>query len=182
MISSQNKNFQEAPASRPGREAHVTVAPYVKEAELSVQRVWKAVFCLPGHVRPQHSSQANCPISGGLSRRRGTQRCLSRLDPPPPSATSRGEVKGWVGRSLPASQEGTGHFDVRWQTSILHLARPSIRGPILSENPASPRKTPPSSFTSGRLLWLYDYIWGFVWLCMYLHHSQLVPINNRARV
>lgn len=104
------------------------------------------------------------------------------LTPPPPSATSRGEVKGWVGRSLPASQEGTGHFDVRWQTSILHLARPSIRGPILSENPASPRKTPPSSFTSGRLLWLYDYIWGFVWLCMYLHHSQLVPINNRARV
>lgn len=52
---------------------------------------------------------------------------------------------------------------------------------LFSPNPASP-KTPPSSFTSGRLLWLYDYIWGFVWLCMYLHHSQLVPINNRAPV
>lgn len=52
---------------------------------------------------------------------------------------------------------------------------------LFSPGPAS-LKTPPSSFTSGRLLWLYDYIWGFVWLCMYLHHSQLVPINNRAPV
>lgn len=181
MISSQNKNFQEAPASRPGREAHVTVAPYVKEAELSVQRVWKAVFCLPGHVRPQHSSQANCPISGGLSRRRGTQRCLSRLDPPPVCHVQGGGQR--LGRQVFASQpRGHWPFWCQMTTSILHLARPSIRGPILSENPASPRKTPPASFTSGRLLWLYDYIWGFVWLCMYLHHSQLVPINNRARV
>lgn len=88
-----------------------------------------------------------------------------------------------LGRQVfPSQPRGHWPFWCQMTTSILHLARPSIRGPILSENPASPRKTPPASFTSGRLLWLYDYIWGFVWLCMYLHHSQLVPINNRARV
>lgn len=110
IISSQNKNFQEASASRSGREARVTVVPYVKEAKPSVQRVWKAVFCLPGHVQAQHSSQANCPISGGLSRRRGTQRCLSRLDPPRLPRPGGGQR---LGRQVFASQEGTGHFDVR---------------------------------------------------------------------
>lgn len=90
------------------------------------------------------------------------------------------EVKGQVGQSLPASQEGTGNFDVRWHPPLFICCTPASVA-LFSPNRAS-LGTPPSSFTSGRLLWLYDYIWGFVWLCMYLHHSQLVPINNRAPV
>lgn len=69
-----------------------------------------ALFCVPGHVRRRHSSQANCPISREPSRRRGTQGRLSRLDPR--SVTSRGRSKvGKAGPCQPA-REGTGHFDV----------------------------------------------------------------------
>lgn len=115
---------------------------YVKEAKLSAQRVWKAVFCLPGHVGRRRFSQANCPISGELSRRGGTQRCLSRLDPH--SAMSRGEVKGQVGRSLPASQPAKRALAILMaddDTSILYLLYPSIRGPILSK-PCLSQNTP----------------------------------------
>lgn len=85
------------------------------------------------------------------------------------------------GRQVFASQP-RGHWPISCQmTPPFSICCTPASVDLFSPNPAS-LKTPPSSFTSGRLLWLYDYIWGFVWLYMYLHHSQLVPINNRAPV
>lgn len=78
------------------------------------------------------------PISREVSGWRGTQCCLSKFDPQ--SAMSRGEVKGWASRSLPAIQEGTGHL-MSDDTLIHHLVHPSIHGPILS-TPSHPQNTP----------------------------------------
>lgn len=171
MISSQNKNFQEAPASRPGREAHVTVAPYVKEAELSVQRVWKAVFCLPGHVRPQHSSQANCPISGGLSRRRGTQRCLSRLDPPPVCHVQGGGQR--LGRQVFASQP-RGHWPFWCQMTNLDspLSAAQHPWPYSLRKPSLPSKNTPI------LIYIRSFVmtlWLYMGLCLAVHVPSPLP-------
>lgn len=133
----------------------------------------QAAFCLPGHVRRLHLSPANCPISREL------RHSAQPLKAWPTLCCVQVEVKGQVGKSLPASQEVHWPF---WRRMTTRFSIYRIRGPIVFPTQPLPLKTPPSSFTSGRLLWLYDYIWGFVWLCMYLHHSQLVPINNRAPV
>ena len=136
------------------------------------KRVWEDVFCLPGHVQRDPSSQANCPISREMSRLRHTQRCFSSLDPHSAMSRARSEVRG---------SQPRGHRAFWCQMTLpLSTYHASASMALFSPNQCS-HKTPPSSFTSGRLLWLYDYIWVFVLLCMYLHHSQLVPINNRAR-
>lgn len=102
---------------------------------------------------------------------------------PPPSSKSRGEVRVQVSSSLPATMGAlviSMSVGCQMTPPAHHLTRPRICDQLFS--PKTQPEAPPSSFTLGRLLWLYDYIWGFVWLRMYLHHSQLVPINNKAPV
>lgn len=134
-------------------------------------------------TRRQRSSEANWPISGQLSRQRGTQRRLSRLDPPPSPLRPgvRSEFK-----QAALCQPLRGHWSFLMSVRRRMTPPDSPFNAALRPWPAllckTQPETPPCSFTLGRLLWLYDYIWGFVWLCMYLHHSQLVPINNKAPV
>lgn len=154
--------------TRPGLAARGLVVPHVREAKLK-----SSLFRWTGRVflRLTAPSAEKWAIEEALSP--ASQDLTSGLPSP-----ERGQRSG---RLVFASHPG-GLWPFWFQTitSFSIYLHPRMRGPIFSQ-PSLSQNTP-SSFTSGRLLWLYDYIWGFVWLCMYLHHSQLVPINNRAPV
>ena len=91
--------------------------------------------------------------------------------PPPPRLPRPGGGQR-LGRQVFASQpRGHWPFWCQMTTSILHLVQPSIRGPILSKNPASPRNTPILIYIRSFVMTL----WLYMGLCLAVHVPSPLP-------